>query len=446
MFAMSYHPPSFPRLRRAIACAGFASVLFLGNAALTTTGPTALADDRLPGEVTPGAPLPADPWADTTNCPYRENTPPAVDSSEVPAPGQSTPTALPIPTTPVGGEQLGSCGVVAGTGFTTPDRLSFGSWLVFDIDSGAVIAAKDAHGRYRPASIIKVLVALEAIRELPLDQHLKGTWEAANMEGSRAGIGPDGDYTVEQVLLGLMLNSGNDCARMLADAMGGEAETLRKISALATDLGATDSRITSYSGLDAPGLQTSAYDLALFYRAAFSNPTFARLAATKTIDFPGWGENQGFQISSDNGLLWNYDGALGGKTGFTDDARHTYAGAAERDGRRLGVIELNGTKAAGPGWAQGARLLDAAWGATGSVGELVAATSASATPTSSPGSEATDSAASSPDGTSTASLPPAVDHVSQRAVTLGGLAVLIVGAIAAGIAIAVRRARRSQDA
>lgn len=394
---------------------------------------------RLPTEVGPGQPLPPDPEGDTTSCPYKYSTPPAVDTSEQVAPGQPSPTPLPVPSSPVGGDALGTCTIVTAEGFNVPTYLSTGAWLVYDLDAGTVLAAKDPHGRYRPASIIKVLIALAAIEELPLDRELVGTWEAANMEGSRAGIGPDGHYTVEQVLLGLLLNSGNDCAKMLADALGGDAATLDKLQKLADTLGATDTRVTSFSGLDAPGLQTSAYDLALFYRAAFNNPTFARLVHTEAAPMPGYpGRDEPFTIYNDNAMLFNYDGTIGGKTGFTDDARHTFAAAASRDGRRLGVILLNGTNAAGRSPAQAARLLDAAWAVTGQVGTLVEPQSdaPSLLPTTANGPGA--SVAAAPGGANTGGTKAAGPMV---AVALGA-GVLIVVAGVALLAAAGRKARR----
>ena len=91
---------------------------------------------------------------------------------------------MPVNTDPEGGKKLQSCGVIVTEGFKVPERLTVGSWLIYDVDSGDVIAAKDPHGRYRPASIFKVLLAREAIDRLPLDKVLTATQEDANMEGS----------------------------------------------------------------------------------------------------------------------------------------------------------------------------------------------------------------------------------------------------------------------
>ncbi|PWQ88526.1 D-alanyl-D-alanine carboxypeptidase, partial [Enterococcus faecium] len=86
-----------------------------------------------------------------------------------------------------------------------------------------------------------------------------------------------------------------------------------------------------------PGMSTSAYDIGLFYRYAWQNPVFADIVATRSTQFPGR-DGAGYPIENDNKLLANYPGALGGKTGFTDDAGQTFVGAAERDGWRLVAV------------------------------------------------------------------------------------------------------------
>jgi len=140
---------------------------------------------------------------------------------------------------------------------------------------------------------------------------------------------------------------------------------MQKINTLATKLGGRDTRVATPSGLDGPGMSTSAYDMGLFYRYAYNNPTFANIVATRTYDFPGHpakpGENAdhpGYELENDNKLLLNYPGSMGGKTGFTDDARQTFVGAANHDGRRLVAILLRGTREPIAPWEQAAHLLD----------------------------------------------------------------------------------------
>lgn len=300
----------------------------------------------------------AEPNAATATCPYRVTTPPAVDSSEVPQAGDP-PAPLPVPAAPVGGNALGGCGVVAAPDTPpVPGDVSAEAWLVADLDSGAVVAAKDPHGRHRPASVIKVLVAMASLGELSLNKTVAGTPDDAAAEGTKVGVAPGGTYTVNQLLHGLLMHSGNDAAHALAMQLGGMPVALEKINTLARKLGGGDTRVATPSGLDGPGMSTSAYDIGLFYRYAWQNPTFADIVATRTFDFPGHADHPGYQLENDNQLLYHYPGALGGKTGYTDDAGQTFVGAANRDGRRLMAVLLHGTRQPIAPWEQAAHLLD----------------------------------------------------------------------------------------
>jgi serine-type D-Ala-D-Ala carboxypeptidase (penicillin-binding protein 5/6) len=197
-------------------------------------------------EPTPG------PNAGPPNCPYRVSTPPAVDSSEVPEAGEP-PLPLAVPAKPVGGEALGSCGIVAAPDTPPlPGDISAEAWLVADLDTGAVIAAKDPHGRHRPASIIKVLVAMASINALDLNSPVIGTADDAAAEGTKVGVDVGGTYSVTQLLHGLLMHSGNDAAHALAMQLGGMEQALQKINMLAVKLGGQDTRVATPSGLDGP--------------------------------------------------------------------------------------------------------------------------------------------------------------------------------------------------
>ena len=292
-------------------------------------------------------------------CPYKVTTPPAVDASEVPKPGEVAPGPLPVPTKTIGGAALSGCGVVTAPDTPPlPNDVSAEAWLVADLDSGDIIAARDPHGRHRPASIIKVLVATAALNELNLNKLVAGTQEDANSEGTRVGVGPGGQYTINDLLHGLLMHSGNDAAHALAMQLGGMDPALQKLNILAGKLGGRDTRAATPSGLDGPGMSTSAYDIGLFYRYAWQHPAFADIVSTQSYDFPGRDGNPSYPVENDNKLLYNYPGALGGKTGYTDDAGQTFVGAAERDGRRLVAILLKGTRVPIAPWEQAAHLLD----------------------------------------------------------------------------------------
>jgi D-alanyl-D-alanine carboxypeptidase (penicillin-binding protein 5/6) len=267
--------------------------------------------------------------------------PPAVDTSEKPAPGKQAPPPLAVPAVPVGGPRMAECGLITPAGALNPPAgNTAASWVVQDLDSGAVVAAKDPHARQRPASLIKTLLALVVVTQLNPQQVIVATQEDADQECTCVGLVAGGQYTVDQLLHGLLMHSGNDVAHAFATALGGVDAAVAKMNALASRIGALDTRAATPSGLDGPGMSTSAYDLSLIFHYAMKQPEFAKVVSTKNFEIPPTAGKPAIPVYNDNKLLGVYPGFLGGKTGFTDDARHTYVGAAQRKGKRLAVVML----------------------------------------------------------------------------------------------------------
>ncbi|NLU81829.1 D-alanyl-D-alanine carboxypeptidase family protein [Rhodococcus sp. HNM0569] len=339
--------------------------------ALVLAGGTAAAQPigvPLPAEPAHEQPPPGPTTPNTDACPFRLTPAPAADESEVPRPGAAAPEPLPVPATTIGGSALSTCGYALPPGAPPlPEGILAAGWLLSDVDTGEVLAAKDPHGRYRPASTIKILLALVALDELDLNKTVVALQEDEDMEGSRVGVGLGGTYTLHTVMQGLMMASGNDTANMLARELGGVDATVAKMNAKAQALGALDTRAATPSGLDGPGQSSSPYDLSLLFREALKNPVFRELISVPEVFFPGHPKDPadpldfdrpGFELTNDNDLLYNYPGALGGKTGFTNASRHTYVGGAQRDGRTLQVTLMGGEAIPDRPWVQAARLLD----------------------------------------------------------------------------------------
>jgi len=236
------------------------------------------------------------------------------------------------------------------------------TWLVADLDSGQVLAARDENLRHPPASTIKVLLALVALDELNLDSTVVADDADSHVECSCVGVKAGRTYTARQLLDGLLLVSGNDAANTLAHMLGGLDATVGKMDAKAASLGAVNTHASTPSGLDGPGGSgwSTAHDLAVIFRAAMANPVFAQITAEPSAMFPG--DNGDHPITNHDELLTRYPGAIGGKTGFTDAARKTFVGAAARGGRRLVVAMMYGlVREGGPTyWDQAGSLLD--WG------------------------------------------------------------------------------------
>ncbi|WP_350936952.1 D-alanyl-D-alanine carboxypeptidase family protein [Micromonospora mangrovi] len=267
----------------------------------------------------------------------------------------------------VGGAALATAGLAVPPAVAAPPAVTATSWVVADLDSGAVLGGCGPHEYGVPASVQKLLLAATMLPRLDPQREVTVTAEDLAIEpgSSAVGLAEGGHYRIETIWLGLLLKSGNEAANALARLGGGpdgQAGGIRAMNEEARQLGALQTHAVTPSGLDGPGQFTSAYDLALIARACFADPNFRRWTATRTAEIPGQPalREKPFQIQNDNQLLYRYPGALGGKTGFTDLARHTYVGAAQRNGRRLLVTLLGAEIPTQRGWEQGAALLD--WG------------------------------------------------------------------------------------
>ncbi|MDQ1604271.1 MAG: hypothetical protein QOE01_2116 [Actinomycetota bacterium] len=265
---------------------------------------------------------------------------------------------------PVGGPLLGTQGVVIrGTGATTRlPRLTAASFLLADLTTGDVLAAKNPHGRLRPASTQKILTAITVLPRLDPDTVYRAQWADAKAVGSRVGIVPDATYTVRNLFEGMFLMSGNDAARALAEAAGGVHRTVAAMNLEAQELEAMDTHVVNPSGLDAKGQVSSAYDLALFARAGLARKDFRTYVTTVHSTFPGkmprrHHRRKTFQIWTQDRLLLNYRGAFGVKTGWTTKAQGTFVGVARRHGHVLLATVMHTTASS---WEEDAALLD--WG------------------------------------------------------------------------------------
>ncbi|WP_193043451.1 D-alanyl-D-alanine carboxypeptidase family protein [Mycolicibacterium baixiangningiae] len=236
------------------------------------------------------------------------------------------------------------------------------AWIVADMDTGQVLAGRNDDVRYAPASTIKTLLAQVVLAEVPLDATIVADEADTRVECNCAGVAPGRTYTARQLLEGLLLVSGNDAANTLARMLGGTDVAVAKMNARAAALGAHGTNVVTPSGLDGPGMPfwSTPHDLAVIFRAAMADPVFAHITAMPTAVFPA--KTGDVVLVNQDELLHRYPGAIGGKTGFTDIARKTFVGAAQRDGRRLVVALMHGlVKEGGPTyWDQAASLLD--WG------------------------------------------------------------------------------------
>ncbi|WP_066896108.1 D-alanyl-D-alanine carboxypeptidase [Mycolicibacterium houstonense] len=213
------------------------------------------------------------------------------------------------------------------------------AWLVADMDTGRVLASKDPHGSYAPASTIKPLLAMVVLDNLRPDNFARANQSHTKVECSCVGLKPGQPYTTRQLLEALLMVSGNDAANMLADMLGGPRVAVAAMNRKAAGVGARNTRAASPSGLDGPGWEsvTTPHDLAVILRSALGYPLIAHIMRQPSAQFPGK------TLTNQNELLQRYPGDIAGKTGYTNLARKTYVGAAQRGNRRLIVVQMYGT-------------------------------------------------------------------------------------------------------
>jgi D-alanyl-D-alanine carboxypeptidase (penicillin-binding protein 5/6) len=214
------------------------------------------------------------------------------------------------------------------------------AFVVADAGTGQVLAARDPHGWYRPASTLKVLTAVALIPVLNPDGTVVATKQATSAEPNDIGLLTGHRYKISDLFTALLTISANDAAIALAQATGSFARGMALINAEARHLNADDTVAVDPNGLDAPGQHSSAYDLALIARQALRMPAFLRYDRTTGGLFPITSRKK-VGLYNQNSLLTDYRGAIGGKIGWTSAAGATYVGMASRRGVTLIVTLLH---------------------------------------------------------------------------------------------------------
>jgi D-alanyl-D-alanine carboxypeptidase len=228
-------------------------------------------------------------------------------------------------------------------------NLSGDSAIVVDLDSREVVYAKQPRKHQLMASTAKIMTAVVVLEHSPLDAVVTVPAEATQVEPNHMGIQAGEKLTVQELLYGMLLDSGNDAAEALAYGVGGggsagRAQFVAWMNETAGALGLRDTRFVNPSGLDDPEQYSSAYDLAVMGAYALGKPEVRRIASLREVTIetsrqPGR-EHGWFHPGNLNSLIYTYRGAIGLKPGYTEDAGYTLVGAAERDGRTLICVTL----------------------------------------------------------------------------------------------------------
>ena len=270
-------------------------------------------------------------------------TPPARASAAAGSP--AVPAAGSLAARVIGGPLMASQGVVVSEptqhAMPLPD-VPASAWVIANANTGQVLAAKDPHAEFGPASTLKVLTAITLIPLLNPNAMVIVSKLAASQEPASAGLLAGHAYKVSDLFDALLLISANDAAVALAEATGSLAKGMALINAEARHLQAYDVDAKLPNGLPAAGQVTSAYDEALIARQALAMPAFMHYDATLTSRLelkPGHWES----MVNQNYLLTKYAGGIGGKIGWTVSSEATYVGLARRNGVTLIVTVLHCT-------------------------------------------------------------------------------------------------------
>ena len=218
-------------------------------------------------------------------------------------------------------------------------------YCVMDTDTGEIIIHKNMDEQFYPASITKVLTALVTLENCDnLDDTITfSDWAINSCTANSSTMPPKGmvgeQMTVRDVLYGMLLSSGNECANALAEYIGGDINTFAEMmNEKAKELGATNSHFVNAHGLHDPNHYTTPHDMALIYQAALENPTFREIDSTATYTIPATNMTGARALSMGhkmvNGQL-PFEGVFAGKTGNTAEAGRTLLTAAERNGHTL---------------------------------------------------------------------------------------------------------------
>jgi len=221
--------------------------------------------------------------------------------------------------------------------------------VLMDCQSGRVLYEQDSHSAARIASTTKIMTAIVVLECCDLQSEVAVPKAAVGVEGSSLYLKEGEILTVEELLYGLMLHSGNDAAVALAQYCAGSVEAFSdKMNDKAEELQLENTHFVNPHGLDEEAHYSSAYDLAVLTSYALQNDDFLRIVSTRQVTVGGR------TLTNHNKMLWQYDGAVGVKTGYTKAAGRILVSAAEKNGRTLVAVTIHDPR----DWEDHKKLLD----------------------------------------------------------------------------------------
>lgn len=233
-----------------------------------------------------------------------------------------------------------------------PPSVSADSAVLLDATTGQILYSKNQDSAYPPASTTKIMTALLVLENCKLDDYVTVGATPPKIEGTRIGLIQGEKIRVIDLLYGMLLASGNDCAEALAEYVGDGSikKFADKMNKRARELGASHTNFVNPSGLFDENHKTSSKDLALIMKKLSENPEYSRIATKVSYTIPKtnksketrtvWNENKLIQKQS----KYYYEGSLGGKTGYTIQSFHSYVTSASRGGHKFVVALVHDKK------------------------------------------------------------------------------------------------------
>ncbi len=239
--------------------------------------------------------------------------------------------------------------------YAAPENVSAVSAIVIEAQTGTVLWEHNSREKRAMASTTKIMTALLTIEAGDLDREFTVDPLAIMVEGTSMGLREGDRVSRRDLLYGILLPSGNDAANAAAVSVSGSVTAFVKLmNSRARELGLNDTHFATPSGLDAEGHYTTAYDLARLAAYALRDDTFREIVGCTSADVEFGNPPYKRTLYNSNKMLKRYDGAIGVKTGFTDNARRCLVSAAERDGATLVAVTLN----APDDWNDHTKMLD----------------------------------------------------------------------------------------
>ncbi len=252
----------------------------------------------------------------------------------------------------------GACNVQAAEYWPSNVSVTSGAAIVVEMETGTVLYEKDADTSYYPASITKIMTALLALENCDLDEIVTFSETAVyENEGDTSHIARevDEEMTLENALYGMMLESANECAWAIGEHVGGGSmdEFVNMMNERAKELGCTGTHFVNPNGLPDTDHYVTARDMAKIAYAAFQIPEFQKLCSTRSHTIPADNKKEAYTCNNTHGMISNhksssnlYEYAIGGKTGYTDEAGNTLVTFAKKDGMTLLCVVLKSSNPA----------------------------------------------------------------------------------------------------